>query len=103
MVARTQDVLDETWAKSIAHTPGTNSVNLLGFACGIGASNPGCEHGPNVLKQIGLTRVLNDRGINAKWKCFLETSTQELDKKLRIDYLTLQYKILAQEVAKTIR
>lgn len=103
MVAKAHDFFVAARAKPKAHALATDYVNLIGFACGMGASNPGCAYGPEVLKQMGLARLLHDCGVNAKWKCTVKTSTQELDKKLRIDYLTLQYRALAQEVANSIR
>ena len=103
MAARAHDFFVEARAKPKAHAVASDYVNLIGFACGIGASNPGCADGPDILRQMGLSRLLHDCGVNAKWKCSVKASTQELDKRLRNNYLTLQYTVLAQEVAKSIR
>lgn len=103
MATRAQDIFVEARAYPKVQALVTNKVNLIGFACGMGASNSDCAYGPEVLKKMGLSRVLQDRGVNAKWKCFLKTSIQGLDKQLRIDYLSFQYRILAQAVAKSVR
>ncbi len=81
----------------------SHTVDLIGFACGIGASDADCARGPEIIKQMGVLSALFDRGVNARWKCFLKTSLHEQDKNLRIDYLSMQLRILAQIVSKTIR
>ena len=103
MVARSHDFYAEARANPVADALGSDNVNLIGFACGMGAPNPGCAYGPEVLKQMNLPHALHDYGVSEKWKSFLKSSIQELDKNLCIEYLTLQYKTLAQEVAKSIR
>lgn len=40
---------------------------LIPFVCGAGASTPGCEYGPVVLKQMGLDAALRADGLNAAW------------------------------------
>ena len=102
MAARVDNLFDELTVKPSEHAFANNHLNLIGFACGIGANNPGCAKGPEVLKQLGLSHLLHKKGINAKWQCFLKTSIQELDQRLQIDYLSLQFRILAKAVAQSI-
>ena len=102
MAARADNLFEELTAKPGAHAFAKNNLNLIGFACGIGASNPDCAHGPMVLKQMGILNLLQHKGVHAKWQCFLKTSVQELDQQLQIDYLSLQFRILAKAVAQSI-
>ena len=102
MAARADNLFDELTAKLSTHAFTQNYLNLIGFACGIGANNPGCAKGPIVLKQMDLLSLLQNKGVNAKWQCFLKTSVQELDQPLQIDYLSLQFRILAKAVAQSV-
>ena len=49
MVARAYDIFVETRAKPMTHAFATDYVNLIGFAYGMGATNPDCAYGPETL------------------------------------------------------
>ncbi len=49
MVARSHHIFVETRAKQRTHALATDYVNLIGLACGIGATNPDCAYGPEAL------------------------------------------------------
>lgn len=102
MVARAHQFFIDAVSNKNDHRIAAENINLIGFASGIGASTSECEQGPEVIKHMGLTRLLNDHGLNAKWKCIIKTPVQELDVQLQIDYLSLQFRLLAQEVANSI-
>ena len=78
------------------------TIHLIGFASGIGAPDPDCGRGPEVLRQMDLEAVLEQHGLNSKWKTFLTTPVLNLEYRQRSDFLLLQLKSLAQEVAKSV-
>ena len=103
MVASAHNFFNEAWANSKVHIQATDQVNLIGFASGMGAPTSDTARGPEVIKQLGVAKRLQECGVNAKWKYFLQTPLQNLDRQLRHNYLALQFRILAQEVARSIR
>ena len=103
MVASAHDFFIDTRTDKKVHALAADYVNLIGFASGVGSPAPDCAKGPEVIKNLGLSSVLNDHNVDAKWKCILKAPVQNLDKELQVDYLSLQYRILAQEVADSIR
>lgn len=78
------------------------TIHLIGFASGIGAPDPDCGHGPLLLRQMELEKILSNHGLQAKWKTFLTTPVLNLKHKQRIDFLLLQLKSLANVVAKSV-
>lgn len=102
MVARAHESFIETRTDQKVHSTSADHVNLIGFASGMGAPTSDTAQGPEVIKQLGLTRRLRDYRVDAKWKFYLKTPLQSLDQKSRLDYLSLQFTVLAQEVANSI-
>ncbi len=49
-----------------------NRVELVGFAFGRGARDPGCADGPRALRDGDLVGRLARRGVRARWHAFLE-------------------------------
>ena len=103
MIAKANNIMNDLTTGLSSYAFASNTLSLIGFACGMGAANQDCAHGPTVIKQMGLSHLLHKKGINAKWQCFLKTSIQELEQRLQIDYLSLQFRILAKAVAESIK
>ena len=100
MAAKVHDLFTKEDDLSVAGADET--IHLIGFASGIGAPNPDCGYGPEVLKQMGLESMLEQHGLHAKWKMFLTTPFLNLEHQQRSNFLLLQLKSLAQEVAKSV-
>ncbi|MCH7544428.1 MAG: hypothetical protein IIB65_12420, partial [Proteobacteria bacterium] len=55
----------------------TRTVSILGAACGRGARDERCQHGPRALRQGGLIARLRHQGIDAIWKATLPAPSEE--------------------------
>lgn len=53
------------------------TVNILGAACGRGAPDERCRHGPGALRQGGLIARLRGEGIDAIWRDSLAAPSSE--------------------------
>jgi arginase len=53
------------------------TVNILGAACGRGAPDEGCRHGPGALRQGGLIARLRGEGIDTIWRDSLQAPSSE--------------------------
>lgn len=51
-----------------------NTVDLVGAAWGIGASQPGCERGPDVLRHVDMEIRLRQYGIAPVWRDVVRAS-----------------------------
>ena len=47
------------------------NIAIIGVACGIGASDPGCGDGPGVLEATGIAQILRCDERDAVWKTTL--------------------------------
>lgn len=101
MAAKAHDLFTQE-SLPIAGYLANETIQLIGFASGIGAPDPDCGHGPEVLRQMGLETVLEQHGLHAKWKSFITTPVLNLENQQRSDFLLLQLKSLAHEVAKSV-
>jgi arginase len=55
----------------------TRTVSILGAACGRGARDERCQHGPGVLRRGGLIAGLSHEGIDAHWAGILPAPSNE--------------------------
>ncbi|MCH9053886.1 MAG: arginase [Proteobacteria bacterium] len=55
----------------------TRTVSILGAACGRGARDERCQHGPRALRQGGLIARLRHQGIDALWGATLPAPSDE--------------------------
>ena len=55
----------------------TRTVSILGAACGRGARDERCQHGPRALRQGGLIARLRHQGIDANWGGTLPAPSSE--------------------------
>ncbi|MCH7710887.1 MAG: arginase [Proteobacteria bacterium] len=55
----------------------TRTVSILGAACGRGARDERCQHGPRALRQGGLIARLRHQGIDAVWRATLPAPSNE--------------------------
>lgn len=53
-------------------------VNLIGYPCGWGAKDRGCEDGPKVLREQNIEEILSHVDVTAGWSEFI-TSDLDLD------------------------
>ncbi len=102
MAAKTHDLYTLEDDIGVAGIGAGETIHLIGFASGIGAPNPDCKDGPEVLKQMNLETVLEQHGLHAKWKMFLRTPVLNLEHQQRTEFLLRQLKSLAQEIAKSV-
>lgn len=55
----------------------TRTVSILGAACGRGAGDERCQHGPKALRRGGLVGRLRREGIDACWGDILQVPSSE--------------------------
>ncbi|MCZ6483659.1 MAG: arginase family protein, partial [Alphaproteobacteria bacterium] len=55
----------------------TRTVSILGAACGRGAGDERCQHGPKALRRDGLVGRLRREGIDAIWGGTLPAPSSE--------------------------
>lgn len=75
------------------------TLELIGYASGIAASNPGCGAGPIALKDSPYLSLLQENGLELHWDKILKPTNEEVPKLAKVTKLCID---LAQTVNRLV-